>query len=59
MGDHVILFPFDYLKNHVVDKFKIFFLLVSFWLVYKRVFVTLKNTFTCAKLLYECKVCEN
>jgi hypothetical protein len=28
-------------------------------LVYKGVFVTLRTTFTCTYLWYECKVCEN
>jgi len=45
MGNHVILFSFDYLGNHVVDKFWEVSWVVSIWLVYKEVFVTLRNTF--------------
>jgi hypothetical protein len=53
----VILFPFDYLGNHVVDNLEEVSWLASFWLVYKGVFVTLGNTtFLCTKLRLEYKV---
>jgi hypothetical protein len=45
MGNHVILFSFDYLGNHVVDKFWEVSWIVFIWLVYKELFVTLRNTF--------------
>jgi hypothetical protein len=43
MGKHVILFSFDYLGNLVVDRLSKVSWLVSFWLVYKEVFVTLRK----------------
>jgi hypothetical protein len=49
----MILFHFDYFGNFVVDKFSEVSWLVFFWLIYKKMFVTLKNIF----ILY--KVCEN
>jgi hypothetical protein len=51
MGNHVMLFPFDYLGNHVMDRFWEVSRIVSFWLVYKEVFVTLRNTFILYKVM--------
>jgi len=59
MGNHVILFSFDYLGNHVVDRFWEVFWVVSIWLVYKEVFVTLRNTFILYEVMIGIQSCEN
>ncbi len=49
MGSHVFSYPlmWNHMGNHVIGNF----LIVSFWIIYKWVFVTLRNTFTCYKIV--------